>query len=293
MFAPRLKEPRSRQTAAPSRPSATLPLQQESSTSHRAVRHQPAWNFGEISVHGDPLPSGNMRGGEGPKGQALAWNQRGASAGSGSGSGATVAATPVAVRNGPHHTPIDEPDQVGMAIGITLTSSTGTDADMRSILDSEKVSDSKGHTGSCRSMPTIVSDPTNTSSFMPGFPIPDDQHGTGRALVINRADNHGGDGQFDFDQLDIFKANASGASQAIPHSGYTVRRTIKTGTGGSIVLRTEKFANACTVGSFSSEAGPSATQHCDVTVRAATAPPGRGTGSGSGSGGGSGSGSDH
>jgi hypothetical protein len=237
-----------------------------------------------------------MRGGDGPRGKALAWNQKapdagsgsgsgsGDGSGSGSGSGATPAAVPVAVRNGPHHAPIDDPDKVGMEIAITLTSSTGKDEDMKSILDSEKVSDSKGHTGSYKSMPTIVSDPTNTSGFMPGFPVPDDRHGTDRDLVIDRADNHGGDGQFDFDQLDIFKPNAAGTSKAIPHSGYTIRRTITTGAAKSIVLRTEKFPSAVTVAGFSSEAGPSAAQHDDVTVRAATRAPATGAGSGSGSG---------
>lgn len=176
-----------------------------------------------------------------------------------------------------------------MEIAITLTSSTGKDEDMKSILDSEKVSDSKGHTGSYKSMPTIVSDPSNTSSFMPGFPVPDDRHGTDRDLVIDRADNHGGDGQFDFDQLDIFKPNAAGTAKAIPHSGYTIRRTITTGAGKSIVLRTAKFPSAVTVGSFSSESGPSSAKHDDVTVRAATRAPTKGAGSGRGSGAGSGS----
>src|SRR5690349_14669563 len=48
--------------------------------------------------------------------------------GAGSGS-AAPAATPVAVRNGPGHVPIDTAEAAGMAIDITLTSSTGVDAD--------------------------------------------------------------------------------------------------------------------------------------------------------------------
>lgn len=271
MFAPRLKDSQfARSPAARPGPIPNRPFQQESSASRSTL---PKWDFGGISVFGNELNAENARGGSDAKKNPLAWNQKadaGSGSGSGSGSGAAPAATPVAVRNGPHHAPVDEPDKVGMEIAITLTSSSGKDEDMKNILDSEQVSDSKGHTGCFKDMPTIVSDTSNTSGFMPGFPIPDDEHGTSRDTMVDRSDNHGGNGKFDFDQLDIWKVKAGDKPQAIPSSGYTIHRTITTGAGKSIVLRTEKAPAAVKVGGFSSDAGPSAAQHDDVVVREKT-----------------------
>jgi hypothetical protein len=295
MFAPRLNASQlSRQSGVHS--SLAVKRSPHESDRHVAAVHRPQWDFGGISVFGGESQAENARGGPEAKGKPLAWNQRadagagsgsGSGGGSGSGSGVAPAATPVAVRNGPHHAPfdifVDHDERVGMEIAITLTSSTGKDEDMESILDSEQVSDPKGQTGSFIGMPK---DQT-TTKWMKGYPIPDDEHGISRDVVIDRADDHGGDGKYDIDQLDIFKRKDGDAPQVIPHSGYTVRRTITTGAGKSIVLRTEKFPNACSVNGFSSEKGPSPAQHDDVTVRAAA----HGSGSGSGSGGGSGSGS--
>lgn len=173
---------------------------------------------------------------------------------------------PINVRNGPFHQPINEPARVGMEIAITISSSTGVDADMATIVDSEQVGLSFNHTGSFVGMPPI---PSNQSGFMPGFPIPNDRHAAPRSLIIDRADNHGGNGSFDKHQLDIFMAPACGISvpQAIPDSGYQIKRIITVGPGTQITFRTEKSPAACSVNGFATTAGPSPTQGDDVIVR--------------------------
>ena len=173
---------------------------------------------------------------------------------------------PINVRNGPFHAPIDEPARAGMEIAITISSSTGVDADMATILDSEQVSLSFNHTGSFAGLPPF---PSNNSGFMPGFPIPNDRHTSSRSMIIDRADNHGGNGGFNRHQLDIFMAPACGvpAPQAIPDSGYLIKRIITVGPGTQISFRVEKSPAACSVNGFSTTAGPSPTQGDDVIVR--------------------------
>jgi hypothetical protein len=177
--------------------------------------------------------------------------------------------TPVAVRNGPAHAPIDEPARAGMSIAITVTSSSGVDADMARIQDSEQVAMSSNHTGCWAGVPPMAS---NNSGFMAGYPIPDDQHAWGKAQIIDRADNHGGNGSFEKQQLDIYTDAAAGvtAPTAIPASGYIIKR-ITTVNGTGITLRTEKRPAAVTVKGFSTTAGPSPTQAEDVVVRAPSA----------------------
>jgi hypothetical protein len=88
-------------------------------------------------------------------------------------------------------------------------------------------------------------------------------------MIIDRADNHGGDGSFNRHQLDIFTAPACGipAPQAIPASGYLITRVITVGPGTQISFRVEKSPAACTVNGFSTTPGPSPTQGDDVIVR--------------------------
>jgi len=174
--------------------------------------------------------------------------------------------TPVAVRNGPSHAPIDTPATVGMAIAITITSSTGVDSDMSTIQDAEKVGLSYNHTGSFAGLAPL---PSNQSGWMAGHPIPDDRHTAPRSLIVDRADNHGGNGSFEKQQLDLFTASACGVTtpQAIPKSGYIIKRIITTGPGTKITFRTEKRPAACSVGGFSTAAGPSGSQADDVVVR--------------------------
>ncbi len=153
-----------------------------------------------------------------------------------------------------------------MEIAITLTSSMGRDADMATVEDSEQVGLSFNHTGSFGGMPPL---PSNQSGFMAGHPIPNDRHTAPRALIVDRADNHGGNGSFEKHQLDIFKAPACGITtpQVIPASGYKIKRIIMTGPGTRIVFRTEKSPAACTVNGYTTTAGPSPTQADDVVVR--------------------------
>lgn len=183
----------------------------------------------------------------------------------GAGSAApAAAATPIAVRNGPGHVPIDTTDAAGMAIDITLTSSSGVDADMAAILDSEQVGTSVNHTGSYTKEPSRRS---SNSGYMTGHPIPADRHSESKAEIIRIADANGGAGSYEREQLDTWKPNASGTAAAIPASGYFIRRLIiVAGTG--IRLRTEKGPRAVTVNGFTTTAGPSALQFEEVEVRA-------------------------
>jgi hypothetical protein len=172
---------------------------------------------------------------------------------------------PVAVRNGPKHGPIDDADAVGMSIAITLTSSTGKDADMANVQDSEQVSTSFNHKGSYKSIDPF---PSRNTKDMPGYPIPDDRHAEEVDRIFNLADRHGGSGSYEREQLDTFKAPALGITepQAIPNSGYVIRRTIIV-SGSTIKFRVDKSPQACTVKGFTSEAGPSPKQSAQVVVR--------------------------
>jgi len=176
--------------------------------------------------------------------------------------------TPINVRNGPAHAPIDSGDRVGMSIAITISSSSGRDADMAAIQDSEQVGLSYNHTGS---MVGVAPLPSSQSGFMAGHPIPDDQHAWSKAAITDRADNHGGNGSFEKKQLDVYTDAASGVNSptAIPASGYIIKRDITT-TGTSITFRTEKRAAPVAVNGHATSAGPSPTQAEDVVVRSPT-----------------------
>jgi hypothetical protein len=152
-----------------------------------------------------------------------------------------------------------------MSIAITISSSSGVDADMAGIQDSEVVGLSSNHTGCWVGVPPMRS---RNSGFMAGYPIPDDQHQWAKAQIIDRADNHGGNGSFEKTQLDIYTDAAAGVTvpQAIPASGYIIKRTT-TVNGTGISLRTEKRPAAVTVNGHTTTAGPSRTQAADVVVR--------------------------
>jgi hypothetical protein len=173
---------------------------------------------------------------------------------------------PVAVENGPHHAPIDEADTVGMEIAITVRSSSGNNADMAAVQDSEQVSDSFNHTGCFTGEAPLAS---SQSGFMPAVNIPNDRHGIGRAYIVDRADNHGGSGAFEKHQLDIFKYPAAGITtpQVIPNSGYLIKRIVTQGPGSTIKFKVEKRPAACTVNGFTTAAGPSPTYSDEVVVR--------------------------
>ncbi len=179
--------------------------------------------------------------------------------------------TPINVRNGPNHSAINSGDRVGMSIAIAISSSSGRDADMAVIQDSEQVGLSYNHTGSISGVPPL---PSSQSGFMAGYPIPDDQHAWSKRVIINLADNHGGNGSFEKKQLDIFKYSTSGATTpaVIPASGYIIKRII-TKTGTSISFRTEKRPSTVTVNGYTTTAGPSPLQGETVVVRSATAAP--------------------
>jgi hypothetical protein len=173
--------------------------------------------------------------------------------------------TPVNVRNGPKHSAINSGDRVGMKIAITITSSSGKDADMAGIQDSEKVGLSYNHTGSMKKVEPLES---SQSGFMAGYPIPDDRHAWSKSTIIDLVDNKGGAGSFEKQQLDVYKDAKAGVTspKVIPKSGYIIKREILT-SGKSITFRTSKRAGAAKVGGFSTAAGPSATYSKDVKIR--------------------------
>ena len=173
---------------------------------------------------------------------------------------------PIGLLNGPFHAPIDDPDEVGMEIAITVQSS-GVPADMASVLDTEQVSLSFDHTGSFVGTPPIAS---RQSDFMPGVNIPNDRHGASRAGMIAQADNHGGAGSFSKYQLDIYKHPHYAIINplVIPNSGYRITRSIIADTGTKLRFRVEKRPEACTVNGFTTEAGPSTMQTNEVVLRA-------------------------
>jgi hypothetical protein len=154
-----------------------------------------------------------------------------------------------------------------MSIAITITSSSGVDADMAAIQDSEEVSPSENHTGSMVGQAPMLS---NNSGFMAGFPIPDDQHAWSKAFLLDRFDNNGGAGSFEKEQLDVFTDAAGGVNTAtaIPASGYIIKREISSSGGTNVVLKTSKRAAAASAKGFSSTAGPSPTQSDTVVLRA-------------------------
>ena len=174
---------------------------------------------------------------------------------------------PIAVLNGPFHAPIDTPAAIGMEIQITVQSSSGNNADMAQVQDSEHVSPSVEHTGSFAALPAIVG---NTSGYMPAVNIPNDRHTVGRAFFVNRADRHGGTGSISFLQLDSYTHARYGifAPLVIPNSGYKITQTITAGPGTLLRLRTDKAPQACTVAGFATTAGPSPAQHEEIQLRA-------------------------
>lgn len=220
---------------------------------------------GAIGAIGGAIVGGLVGGVPGAIGGAVLGGVAGAGIGALVG-GDTGTPTPVAVRNGPTHAPIDAGDSVGMSIAIAITSSTGNDADMARIQDSEQVGLSYNHTGSAATLAPL---PSNQSGFMAGHPIPDDQHSWSRAAALDLADNHGGNGSFEKQQLDIYTDAAAGvnAPVAIPCSGYIIKRSIIVGAGTLVTLRTEKWGAAATVGAYTSAAGPSGLQSDDVVLR--------------------------
>ncbi len=180
----------------------------------------------------------------------------------------TVCAHPNAVQNGPAHSPINTPTQAGMQIAITVKSESGTDADLDKVMDSEVVSVSFDHTGSMVGVPPFSS---SNSGFMPATTVPPDQHASGKAMIIDRCDNHGGAGVWKRNQLDAFYCRRCGMTEsdaeAIPSSGYQIIREIIPGGGTKIDFKVEKKAQGCTVGAYTTGAGPSPTYSDTVTVR--------------------------
>ena len=237
-----------------------------------------------------PLPADYLRhygtDARGGHGEGVLEDQRPGSTPPATGGGTSPASparpTPINVRNGPRHAPVNSGGRVGMSIAITISSSSGRDADMSGIQDSEQVGLSYNHTGSMSSLPAL---PSSQSGFMPGHPIPDDKHTAPKSFIIDRADNYGGSGSLEKKQLDIYKDAAAGVTtpRAIPASGYIIKRSI-TKTGTAISFRTEKRAAAATVNGYTTTAGPSPTQAENVVVRAAGLSRGAKTGIGIGGG---------
>jgi hypothetical protein len=156
-----------------------------------------------------------------------------------------------------------------MLIDIKIKSDSGTDGDLDEVMDSEVVSLSLNHTGSVVGLAPF---PSSTSSFQQATMVPPDNHTLNKAFIIDRFDNHGGNGGFDKHQLDIFYCKRCGMVEAdavvIPNSGYLIARTFfGVGAAGRIDLKTEKSALGVTVSGYTTAAGPSPTYSETVTIR--------------------------
>jgi hypothetical protein len=152
-----------------------------------------------------------------------------------------------------------------MEIQISVVMSSNN-AELPFVQDSEVVSTSFDHIGSCTSIPPFTS---SNSEFMPAFNIPNDRHTSGKARIIDIADNHGGSGSYSRNQLDIYNHARYGIFNplAIPNSGYKITRSIIAGPGTRLRFRVDKTPQACTIGNYSTAAGPSPAQHDEVVVR--------------------------
>jgi len=160
---------------------------------------------------------------------------------------------PIGVTNGPFHAPINTPTGAGMEIQIAVQMS-GSNAELPFVQDSEVVGTSFNHAGSCTTLAPFTS---NNSNFMSAFNIPNDRHQSSRAMIIDRADNHGGSGSYARNQLDIYNHARYGIFNplAIPNSGYRITRSIIAGPGTRLVFRVDKTPEACTVRGFSTTLG--------------------------------------
>jgi hypothetical protein len=171
---------------------------------------------------------------------------------------------PIAVLNGPFHAPINTATAAGMEIQITVGMSNSDE--LRFVQDSEVVGTSFNHSGSYATLPPFNSD---NSTFMSAANIPNDRHQSSRAMIVDRADNHGGSGSYVRHQLDIYNHARYAIFNpiAIPNSGYRITRSIIAGPGTRLVFRVDKTPEACTVRGFSTTAGPSPAQHDEVVIR--------------------------
>lgn len=183
----------------------------------------------------------------------------------GESNGFSVCAHPNAVLSGPVHAPINT-TYAGMEINITIRSDSGTDTDLDQVMDSEHVPQSNGATGSGENGLTA-----ETGGYQQATTVPPDQHVVAKTYIIDRFDNHGGAGSMNFDQVDSFYCKRCGMQEAnavvIPNSGHTVTFSWWTTGGNSILMKAKKVAHACTVGAFTSAAGPSTDHEETVTVR--------------------------
>jgi hypothetical protein len=156
----------------------------------------------------------------------------------------------VAVQNGPPHQAINPgdlpgiPDNVGMAIAITVIPRSRSRACLDLIEDKEQVSDSFDHTGSFQGRDPLH---FHGSNWQGAGRIPADRHAVPMSLIVDRADRHGGEGSFACHQLDIYRIRGSSRKYVIPHSGYRVVFSIVTGPGGRIELDVQKMPEGCTV----------------------------------------------
>jgi hypothetical protein len=133
------------------------------------------------------------------------------------------------------------------------------------VLDSELVGASIDHTGSMASRPSARS---NNSGFMPADSIPDDRHGSGVADHLSYFDNHGGDGSYARQQMDLFKIPSLGINtpQDMPNSGYRIKREVKR-DGTSVKGIVTKTAEAVSIDGHTSTPGLTAKREATITLR--------------------------
>jgi len=173
-----------------------------------------------------------------------------------------VSAFPISVQSNAHR-PINNPSKAGMQTDILVKSDSGTDGDLDKVLESENVSLSYGAFGSAEDGMLV-----GTSGYQDATAIPPDNYDILKNYVIDRYDNHGGDGRFYLDQLDSFiDLRSNDPAVATPNSGYKITFYWYHTDSGHINLTVTKAKNACSVGGFSSAAGPSNSAQDTVQIR--------------------------
>lgn len=187
--------------------------------------------------------------------------------------GFSVCAHPCGMENGPQHQPIDaaHPESgpgLGMKVWMRVESDSGQTADLDAVEEREQVSGNINYSGALTKAPP----PPKPSGYQPAANVEPDRHRL-RIDVTNALDQaqlHGQQGGWSNDQLDVLICPRCGITEQHPapirNSGYRVTRTILTDGQNRLKLRVTKQAMQCTVGVFTSAAGPSPPLQVELEV---------------------------
>jgi len=119
----------------------------------------------------------------------------------------------------------------------------------------------------------------NVSGWMSATQLQSDDHTASRGMLLGvwNQSNNGGTGSFVFHQLHKFYCRRCGMAEAnaeaIPQSGYAIKHAVIPISQSGIGHKVEKYAQGCTVGQYSSAAGPSAGTLSDTATVVSTTSP--------------------